>query len=156
MIRSNKNKQETKQKEKEIKEKEKEIKEKEKLQKEKEKEREKESKKANIKEASTSHTDSTVKVSTPLRNDPMLRSFRKGYVEMRYRNSWKYIYVILIGGSFYMYHNSTVRNIFSILLRFCFFLLTFFLSSFLPISYCFLWISFSSLHYYFLIFSYVI
>lgn len=37
-----------------------------------------------------------------------IRSFRKGYVEMRYRNSWKYIYVVLIGGSFYMYHNSTV------------------------------------------------
>jgi hypothetical protein len=45
-----------------------------------------------------------------------IRSFRKGYVEMRYRNSWKYIYVIVIGGSFHMYHNSTVCLIDSFLL----------------------------------------
>jgi len=36
-----------------------------------------------------------------------LRSFRKGYVERRFNNTWKYIYVILIGGSLNMYHNST-------------------------------------------------
>lgn len=123
MIRS-KTKQENKQKEREIKEKEKER---EKLQKEKEKEREKESKKEskNVKEGASSHShvDSQAKVSAPVRNDTMLRSFRKGYVEMRYRNSWKYIYVILIGGSFYMYHNSTVCLRFRF--SFCFFLILF-------------------------------
>lgn len=55
----------------------------------------------------TTHTSKSHQIARSI-DTTYVRSFRKGYVEMQYRNSWKYIYVILIGGSFHMYHNSTV------------------------------------------------